>query len=200
VRAAESQRARAALVELSLDERDVHLVRAIERQDGIRQTAWALALAHVGDDQIKRRPRASCPKSNALCNFTNPVIGPVLNEAGCLLLAGLAFEVAGDCFGDGARSFVAFRINATNKAFVDEAGIDGIDQLFGQRCFGKALLVAALAPIILDIPVVPPRGGVAPIAGLLQDLDDFTLRLCVEQRQAEVPNLAIGHVYIPPVL
>jgi hypothetical protein len=99
---------------------------------------------------------------SALCNFTNPVIGPVLNEAGCLLLAGLAFEVAGDCFGDGARSFVAFRINATNKAFVDEAGIDGIDQLFGQRCFGKALLVAALAPIILDIPVVPPRGGVAP--------------------------------------
>ncbi len=85
------------------------------------------------------------------------------------------------------------------QALVNEPCIDRVDDLLRQRCLGKALLVAAGAPVVLQVTVMPPEFGLVPISRVLQHRDRFVLGLGVKKCEAKVPNLAVRHCLQPPV-
>jgi len=78
-----------------------------------------------------------------------------------------------------------------NQAGVNQAGIDGIDDLFDQRSLGQALPIAAPAPIILDIAIGTPKLGPVPITVPLQKPDDGGL--VVRPQQVTAKPLVVAH-------
>ena len=93
---------------------------------------------------------------DALRHLPDLLVRPFLHEtAGRHLLAGAAFEEAGNGLTDALGRVRALRVDLALKGFVDEAGVDRVDDLLDQGRFGEALLVSTLAPVVLDVAVMP---------------------------------------------
>jgi hypothetical protein len=70
-------------------------------------------------------------------------------------------------------------------ALIEQTGVDRVDDFLGQGSFRQALLVAALTPVVLDIPVIAPILGIFPKAISVENFDNIRLGFGAQQLVAQ---------------